>query len=272
MYKNTMIKFNKAEDGKEGSASGYEAAPASEADPKSPAPPEASGDTDEFGYAKPPPEQSGKEGDGKKDEGKAGAAPEPKKEEQQDAVSGYSENPPKVDDPPPPAADPKKEEAPPKDEGLGYELEVKDLDPETAEQIKAFAKEHKLPESAAKAFVEMKKKEAADQAEFEKQKTIAIQKVKAGWHKELKEDKDFGGENFARNIHKVDKVLNHFMPETKKTLTEKGAMLPPYVMRDMSKIADRLFETENFVRGGEKNPSSKEDNAEENDPLDFYKT
>ncbi|MFM6930412.1 MAG: hypothetical protein ACKOX6_18255, partial [Bdellovibrio sp.] len=108
-------------------------------------------------------------------------------------------------------------------------------------------------------------------AELERENAakIAAQEIKANWHKELKNDPKFGGENFARNVHKVDKLLNEFAPEMKKNLTERKAMLPPIVMRDMLRIAEAIYSTEPLVHGDSKSPS-KPDSADKNDPLAFY--
>ncbi|MFM6930131.1 MAG: hypothetical protein ACKOX6_16795, partial [Bdellovibrio sp.] len=162
MLKNLMLRMNAAKEGADGSATGYETPPPAETPPASSTPPKEAGNTDEFGYeTNPPSDQSGKEGDGKKEAGKEGTAAPAAKEEQPDSVSGYDEDPAKVDPPAAPTDD-KKTEEPKKEDGLGYELETKDLDPKEAEKIINLAKTHKLSEEAAKAVLEMKKSEIAD--------------------------------------------------------------------------------------------------------------
>ena len=39
-------------------------------------------------------------------------------------------------------------------------------------------------------------------------------------------DPEFGGENFDKNVDRVEKVLEKYMPNMKKVLTERGSMLP----------------------------------------------
>jgi hypothetical protein len=119
--------------------------------------------------------------------------------------------------------------------------------------IKEFAKANKLSKEQAEAFLNLKKSEiaavkAADVA-YEAHVKQKAAELKASWHKELKSDKTFGGEKFAQNLHNVDKVLTDFLGETKKQLTDSKSMLPPYVMRDLAKLADHLYKGTNLVQG-----------------------
>lgn len=167
-----------------------------------------------------------------------------------DSTTGYGDvDETKVQDP----VVEKKEEPPPKKDDQGLKLDVKTLDESSAKQIKDFAEKHKLSQEQAQALVDSKvseiiqitKQNEDHKAQIQKQ----IEQQKATWVKELKEDAQFGGTNFNKNINMVDKVLGDFMPNTKKMLTERKSMLPPYVMRDLATIAKELFKTPKLVRG-----------------------
>ena len=248
------------EENKEGGASG--GAPTNKETPpidqsKTPAPPEADGSKfDEFGYEKEKtPVEPGKEG-----------TPPPKEETKvENPATGYTEEPPKVDDPPviPPPPVPKVD--------LGYELDTKDLHETDVKKLTEFAKTHKLTKEVAQGLVDDRKAEAiALKKVIEDGKAAqekAIKETKAAWHKELKTDPTFGGENFDKNLMKVEKVLAEFLPNTKKVLTEGKTMLPPYVMRDLCKLADHIFSTEKLTTGDPKEPVVE---AKQESPLDFY--
>lgn len=180
-------------------------------------------------------------------------------------VAGYGRDPVIATPPattPPAAAEPIK---------LEYELDVKDLAPEETEKFKKIAFDHKLSKEVAQALVDMRKQENQNiQAELIKLKTDNENKIaqqKAGWHNELVTDPKFGGENYLHNLARVDKVLTTLMPDTKKVLTERKSMLPPYVMRDLLTVYNSLYSTDEFVGGQPPTPSEAE---KESSPLDFY--
>lgn len=230
---------------KEGDAGGGQAAPAAAIQETSTPIQEAGETTDEFGYEKKPAAvQPPKEGDTapKKEEKVT-----PKEEEKiETPATGYGEKP---------LAAPK-EETPPVEEvkvELGYELDVKDIGAAEALKIKEFAKANTLTKEAAQALVNLKKSEitAYKQAVTEAQKLQEkqISEIKASWDKELRTHPTFGGDKFGHNVMRAEKVLSEFMTETKKVLTERKSMLPPYVMRDLSRLADHLYSTEKLVQG-----------------------
>ncbi len=219
-------------------------------------PPEGEGDLDEFGYKKSKaegdPDKSGKEKD------------PPKKEEIKidTPVSGYEKEPVKVEDLPP-----KKDEPPAAPDEIDKVLEgshaddVKELKALavkgkfTPEQTKELVAARIAERQAATAFVENQKKER-------EQQTL---RTRAGWHKELKEDKDFGGEHFDQNLLQVERVVQDHLPNFKKELTRSGQMLPPYLMRDLASLAKTLYATDKIVHG---DPPKKEDMAPPKSPLD----
>lgn len=259
-----MIKFNtiKRDQIKEGSEG---AAPPTES--KNTPATEAKGDNlDEFGYEKAPAvNDSGKED---KEPPKDGAKETKKESEKiEDPSTGYGVKPPKVDEETPPPKEEKKIE-------LGYELEVKDIPAEEVIKLKEFAKNNALTKEAAQALVNLRKSEIdeANKADeqYVKDQAKAVTELKASWDKELRTDPVFGGDKFDRNLMRVEKVLKEYLGETKKVLTERKSMLPPYVMRDLAKLADHLYSTEKFVQG---DASKADDKAEEKevDHLDFYR-
>jgi len=179
--------------------------------------------------------------------------------------TGYSEVAPKDEPTPPPVVEESKID-------LGYELDTKDLDPKLTLKVKEFAKANGLTKEAAQAFLNLRKTEAeemkATELKREEETKTQVSSIRKNWDKELRSHSEFGGEQFAANLKIVEKVLSDFMPETKKTLTERGGMLPPYVMRDFAKLGKHLFAGDNFVQGdvtGSNAPPKKETS-----PLDFY--
>lgn len=273
MFKFKFLKYNEAGDG-DGSAGAppakNETPPPAQKDAPNTPPPQEGGNTDEFGYAKAPADdKSGEKGDGEKKEG----AKTPSKDDEkipEDAVAGYGDKAPEVPDAGKQDDPPKKKE----DDGLGYELEVKDLDEKEVQAIKDLAKEMKLTKEQAQTFVEIKKKELVDmkasQDAYEKQVQVEVTKQKAAWHNELKTDPDFGGEKFAHSVAKVEKFISEFMTDTKKVLTERKSMLPPYVMKDILRAANKFYDTEKLVTGSGASDRNSSKEEKEVSPLDFY--
>lgn len=255
MFRHTL-KYNEAGEKDAG------APPASDKDkPQDSTPPKEDGDSfDEFGYKKTPEDKK----EGEKNE----KPPEkPTEEKKIDPATGYGEKPPEA----PPSEPPKKDE--PKVE-LEYELDLKDLPEGEDIKVKEFAKENKLSKEAAQAFANFRKlqeksfKDAALQ--FKQDQEKATKEIKSKWDKELREDKTFGGDKFAHSVMQVEKVLEQFMPETKKVLTERKSMLPPYVMRDLSKLADHLFQQHEKLVTGEPPRKTEAPVEDEYEHLKFY--
>lgn len=184
-------------------------------------------------------------------------------------IAGYDPDAPvdpatgKQADPP---ADPAKPAATPAADDLGFELDEKDARPEDSKFVKEFAKKHKVSKEVAQALLDTKKAEAAEQAKRVQELEVERQKVRKMWHKELKEDKDFGGEHFAHNVKQAEKVIEDFLPNVKKKLTESGSMLPPYIMRDLAAMAKTLYGSKSLVQGEAPAP----DENSKDDHLAFY--
>ena len=190
-------------------------------------------------------------------------------------ASGYEkppEEPPAEEKPKEEVKEKTKVEASPDDDELGI-IDTNGLLPDEVTELKEFAKAHKLPKNVIKAMVESKKAEIAKAQALIKSQEKEIEqtrlKIKKQWHDELLKDPHFGGEKFNHSVKRVNKLLNEFLVETKNKLTEAGSMLPPYVMRDLAKLADRVYKTESFTQG---EPPKPKEEPKENDPLAFYNT
>lgn len=181
-------------------------------------------------------------------------------------ATGYDKEPVVPPAPPAPPSEP------PVPLDLGFEVKTEGLSDDEALKLKTFAKTHGLTQGAAQALIDDRvatvKKAGEDATSAQQQAERQIAETRAGWHKELKADPTFGGENFAHNIARVERVVEDFMPNLKKVLTERKTMLPPYVMRDLANVAQRLYETPRMTPG---EPPSPPPEKVENDPLAFYK-
>lgn len=268
-----MLKLDKASEAA-GGAGAPETPPKDPAKPPAEQPPAAKsppteGDGDQFdelGYpkvpAEKPPEEKGKD---KAGDPPAKTPPE-KAPDLKDSASGYGAEPPKVD---PPAEKPP-ETPPAAPDDLDKALEG--VPKEDAKVIKELAVESKLsPEVVKKmgdkvkeVFAQNQKNATDMQKQFEQQKL----QTRATWHKELKDDPTFGGENFEANVAKVNKTLTEVLPSIKETLTKNKEMLPPNVMRDLAKLADHLHPKETLQQGDPPAPPPKEEKTD--DALDFY--
>ena len=275
------ILMNKVTDGSGGGAPGDKTPPASPPSPETkqlpaaePPAPKGEGDThDDFGYPKAPKEpEVKKEGAAPKEGQDPPKDPAPKApEDVKDPVTGYGKEP--VVDPAP-----KKDEPPPQPPPEGLDARVKDLPKELQDEVKDDAAEIqklKLAPEAEKAqidrLVEKANKKLADaKSNFENaQREVQIRKQERnkGWFKELKEDPSFGGEKFDASVARSEKALAECLPRTKKMLTEGKEMVPPYLMRDLLDLHDRLNPEDKMVTG---DPPAPEKKDEENNPLDFY--
>lgn len=274
MYKQIMMKQETANEGA-GASTGYspavETPPSEQGAATPPANAEAAGDKlDQYGYAKAP-DKSAEKVEVVTPPAVEEKPPE-KLEDIKDAATGYGIKAP----PAPKDGDPAPAEVVPPVEKPPEELTIdtKGLDEKEATKLVDFAKANKLSKEAAQALVEMRKSEsvaslAAQQAQAKAQ-IAEIAKLKAGWHKELASDPNFGGDKFEKSLMKVEKVLADFMPSTKKELTARGSMLPPYVMRDLAKIADTLYSNDRLIVG-ESGSAPKDKEEKVSSPLDYYK-
>lgn len=190
-------------------------------------------------------------------------------EEIKDPVSGYTKEAPPEPEPEPEAPPPPEPEV-----KLEYELDGKGLDVKEVNKFKEFALKHKLPKEAAQELLDQKSAEvkAAEKiaADNKAAQEKAVQAVKSNWHKELLNHPTFGGDKFDKNIMMAEKVLAEFLPETRKALTERKSMLPPYVMRDLAQLAAKLYRPEKMIQGDAIHAEKPVENKED-DHLAFYR-
>lgn len=261
------IKMYEVDDGSEGGGNSPEPKTEQQPEPaQSASAPETQGDKfDDFGY----PEEPEAKGD-PKPKGEPEKKPEPPEapaaDDKVDPVTGYDKEPAVVVEPPaPPKEEPKVE--------LDFEIDAKTIPDVEIAKIKQFAKSQGLNQKQTQEYLNIRKSEIAEverqivEAKKNQDKAIAAQKTK--WFNELKADPTFGGEKFKHNVQQSEKVFDQFLPETKKALTASGQMLPPYLMRDLAKLGDRLFSTDKLVQGSPPAPPEKTEDKEV-DPLDWY--
>ncbi len=249
------------------------------ANPPPATPPEEKGDKeyDDFGYEKP--KSADKKPDEKPDDK---TPPEPKDDKKpnekvdiKNSATGYGDE---VDDKTPPVDDKKPDEKPPGDEAkLDYELDLKDYDADLAKEILQVAKENKLDKAGAEFFAKFRKGQIDNAVKLLGDHKVEQERLrgeeKKAWTNELKEDKDFGGDNFATNVSNVDKLLDNYLPEMKKMLTDRKTMLPPQAMRGLARLAKHVYSVPKFVNGDV--PAGDEDDVNnkpdpKNKHLDFY--
>lgn len=151
------------------------------------------------------------------------------------------------------------------EEDKHLELDLKGLEETKVADIKEFAKTHGLTKEQAQAMVDkLKSDEDAKVAATETYKTEEA-KVFQKWENELKNDPDFGGENFAHSVHNVNKLIREELPGIKNLLTTSGKRLPPSIMKDLNNVARKLYGETELVQGDK---TSAKDTW---NPLDFYK-
>jgi hypothetical protein len=121
-----------------------------------------------------------------------------------------------------------------------------------------------MTKEQAEAYVKLAKEESKRLMEDREAQVLSTRKQ---WMEELKTDKSFGGEFFDKNVDRVEKLLDKHMPNMKKVLTDRGTMLPPYIMKDLLGVSKLLNPTTILVNG----ESSNEKEPETNFLVDLYK-
>lgn len=132
------------------------------------------------------------------------------------------------------------------------------------ERIAAFAKEHGLTNDKAQAILERDNQLLAeDRARMLKEQETSMSKMQEGWLTTAKADKEFGGEQFDKNIELARRVLGKYgTPEFNAILTDpKQGMFGnhPELVRVLVRIGKAMGE-DSFVNpganGGNKNSES----------------
>lgn len=195
-------------------------------------------------------------------------APSQKIEDVKDPATGYGAKPPEVGEAPPePVVVPK--EVPVPDD---FDKALEGLPKDELVKTKDFMVKNAMTKEQAIAYTSMRKAElvevAAVGANMQKRAEHQKQTTRAAWDKELRDDPAFGGDKFSLNVARAEKVLTEFLPQTKKMLTENKSMMPPYIMRDLAKLAEHLYSTDNKLVAGEPIVAVADDKVD--DGLDFY--
>lgn len=146
------------------------------------------------------------------------------------------------------------------------ELDLKGLAEDSVKDIQEFAKTHGLTKEQAQGLVD--KRKADEDAKVSNKEAYKAEEVKVfqKWETELKDDPDFGGQNFAQSVHNVNKLIREELPGIKNLLTSSGKRLPPSVMKDLNNVARKLYGETELVQGSN---SGTKDGWK---PTDFYKT
>jgi len=238
--------------------------------PKAPVEPPAApaAETDQFGY---PIEK--KPGDPPATPPVDPAAPPklPDAKDLKENQTGYELDESKVE--PPPAEPPKAPTEPPPPP-TEFDKKFEKLPKPVAEEAKAEAKELGLEGEQLDKYVSRREvmvaRNVAARQEAQRQAQADVQRQRAAWRDELVKDPTFGGQNFQANVVKAQKVLDDVMPATKKILTETKTVLPPYVMRDLASLYDRLHKSSTFTHGDPPAPPEPPAKDKLSEALEFY--
>ena len=151
-------------------------------------------------------------------------------------------------------AEPPKEEV--KVEPVVYDLKKPDgspLDPAVAEKIVSFAKEQGLSSAQAQKIYD---REVAAEAARVAEEANQYNERKSQWVDTVKNDKEYGGDNFKKTASDVHAVIKKFArPEFVKTLDETGLGNHPELVYFVANIAKSMA-PDQFVQGGSQ-PSEK---------------
>ena len=130
---------------------------------------------------------------------------------------------------------------------------VEGLSNDQAMQMKNYIAMHKLSKEASDDFVNMAKKQIADQNEsiakgqIDRKQAVAEQKTK--WHNEVISHPEFGGNNIRQTYSHVQQVLDQFFPEMKKEIDQTGGMIPSYFMLGLARTGKAAFPQAGFQNG-----------------------
>ena len=144
------------------------------------------------------------------------------------------------------------------------EINTETLDEATVKEVQEFAKVNGLTKEQAQAVADKYKALVQDQAKYKADYEKTLKETHKKWEEDLRRDSDFGGANFAKSVHNVNKLLNENMPGLKNLLTSGGKRLPPSVMKDLNSLAKRMYGETEFNQG---QAVSQKDTWK---PTDFY--
>ena len=127
------------------------------------------------------------------------------------------------------------------------EINTETLDEATVKEVQEFAKVNGLTKEQAQAVADKYKALIQNQAKYKADYEKTVKETHKKWEEDLRRDSDFGGANFAKSVHNVNKLLNENMPGLKNLLTSGGKRLPPSVMKDLNSLAKRMYGDNLFV-------------------------
>ncbi len=255
-----MLKMNKVDEVPAGGAP----------NPQTPPPPPAPGEKqyDELGYEIVPAKEVS--GDQKPPGNKPPEGAPEKPEKVANPATGYGDEEPVVEEPAAPAPP-----AAPAQPPTELEKKLEGLNDGFKEQVKKHISELGLEGEKLDKFIEIKKNEQKSAIDWNKNQETEAKRQdqlrRQSWHKELKTDPVFGGDKFAANVSRSEKILDEYGAELKKELTEAGQVLRPSVMRMLARLADQLHPDRQLVQGDP--PAGENDKTDDKkplNPLDFY--
>lgn len=242
--------------------------------------PQGEGDQyDDYGYKK----QPGEEDKPSKKENEPDDDKSQQKENEKEVdnkVTGYEEDPEQDQGNDKKLQDDKSQQKEKSNEEFEIDNSDKVLLDKEVEGLKSYIKENKLSKEEAEKLVKYEKDRIKQyDADYKK----SVEKKRSEYIKDLKEDKDFAGEDgklFEKNINLAEKVLEEYGGDLKKQLEEAnkktkeltGATVPlsPKIMKMLAGIGKALYDGGKFVNGNPPQANQEEPEKKDRSPLDFY--
>lgn len=145
-------------------------------------------------------------------------------------------------------ADAKKEETPEKVVPEKYELKAPEgshLDAQALERISLEAKEKKMSQEEAQALLDREHKTVSD---FKQKQQDDLKRETEAWVNTLKDDKDFGGQNYTKNVEHAHRALKKYGSPAFVDLLEKtGLGNQPDLVRMLSAVGREMGEDEAVI-------------------------
>lgn len=120
------------------------------------------------------------------------------------------------------------------------------------EKFVTLAKELNIPQEKAQALVDLSIASAADNAKKQSDEWMS---VRENWTKEIKEDKEFGGQNFDNTLEHAKRTLRNYGSDVlQKFIEDTGYGDNPDFIRMLAKI-DKAMGEDKIVEGKEWTPN-----------------
>lgn len=129
-----------------------------------------------------------------------------------------------------------------------------EINPEVLNDFKGLAKEFGLTQEAAQKLIDM-------QSRMEGQRAEAVQKALSeqsqAWVKSLREDAEFGGEGYDKNVATAVKAVERFAsPELRSLLNDSGLGNHPELVKLFHRIGKAISEDSLALGGTQQDPAS----------------